>query len=267
MDVRTALGLDQVLDPLDVFRPDVITVSTALDGILAASVVAVVRQDDRHLAMAVVELCGGVGAASPSNGGEALPRVFVGDRRLPYLIREHGRRTRRLGEGSIRDELTGILTTSRFRERLDHEVARCLRHGLVVSMGVVEVNDFGALNERNGRVSGGRVMATLAQVLRTRLRRTDIIGRLGVDLVGVLMPHTTSLMAQRVMEQAREQMGSVRFTGKGGKLFTVTLSGGISTCPVHVQPSQLQQAALRALEEARAQGSSRVVREEDLDRR
>jgi len=279
MEVRRVQTAIEAVDAFALYKPDVLVVDRRVllghdpdsedkraEMLSGQELVRLVRQDDSTLGISAVVLTAVRMMAPAQELGEAVRTLSPCDPVMVDAIREEARRTRLIGQATVNEEVTGILQSARFQEEMEHEVARCVRHGLVVAMAVVEVDGLPGIHEEHGRAAGGKVMAAMNQIFRQRLRRTDVIGRVGADGIGVLMPHTTSMQAAKVVIQVQTQLNAMRFASATGIEFRVTMSGGISTCPVHVQPSQLSKAAERARKVAKGRGLNQVVREEELIR-
>jgi diguanylate cyclase (GGDEF)-like protein len=254
--------------PIEQFKPDLVLIDALLDGCSGTELAWVIRQDDRHLGMGILFLATPPVARRLAGDlrrqGEDHLLLPVTDVELVESIRVRARRARRMCSRMEMDGRTGLLAPVRFQDRMDHEVSRCVRHGLIVAMGLVDLDNSQELDERFGPGAREQVIGRLARLLRQRLRRTDIIGRVGPDEVGVLMPHTTAGQAHKVLENVRLLFAATPFVSDRGEEFHVTISAGISTCPVHVQPSQLNRAATRALDAAKDRGRNLVLSETDV---
>jgi diguanylate cyclase (GGDEF)-like protein len=89
---------------------------------------------------------------------------------------------------SVTDPLTGLLNRRRFEEIIQNEVARALRYG-PLSLLMIDLNFFKAVNDRHGHQAGDEVLKAVARVLRASCRETDTCARLGGDEFAVILPH------------------------------------------------------------------------------
>jgi diguanylate cyclase (GGDEF)-like protein/PAS domain S-box-containing protein len=87
------------------------------------------------------------------------------------------------------DALTGLYNRRRFEEELDRHIAHGRRYGVDGALLVMDLDRFKEVNDGHGHRAGDRVLATVAAVLRARLRESDILARFGGDEFAVLMPH------------------------------------------------------------------------------
>lgn len=100
--------------------------------------------------------------------------------------------------------ITGVLNRHAFLERADHVLASARRQGEEVVACIVDPVGLTEINAMNGLGSGDRVLRLVCDVLREDLRRTDVIGRVGGDGIGVLLPGCTIAKAHSLLEEAYE---------------------------------------------------------------
>ena len=104
------------------------------------------------------------------------------------------------GSGAGRDELTGLLSRTRFDDELDRHLARGRRYGAAGALVLADVDRLGTVNAAFGTRSGDELLAHLAQLLRDRLRGTDLVARSGDDEFAVLLPEATVDATRAVAE-------------------------------------------------------------------
>jgi len=92
---------------------------------------------------------------------------------------------------SREDPLTSVGNRRAWDERLTGEVLRARRSGRPLSVLVVDLDHFKAVNDRDGHAVGDAVLRTTTAVLSERIRATDFIARLGGDEMAVLCPDTS----------------------------------------------------------------------------
>jgi len=90
---------------------------------------------------------------------------------------------------SDHDPITGLRNRRLFGHDLKLQVARCRRYGEVAGLMLIDLDAFGAVNERHGEQAGDEALEAIARALARRLRETDLVARLGADQFAVLLPH------------------------------------------------------------------------------
>ena len=123
------------------------------------------------------------------------------------LEKEEKRLQNELSTLATVDALTGCLNHGAFYERLEAEIARATRHHDDLSVLMIDVDQFKALNDTFGHVAGDDALATLGTSLRRVSRSFDITGRVGGDEFAVVLPATSledaTGIAQRVTAALR----------------------------------------------------------------
>ena len=164
---------------------------------------------------------------------------------------------RRFRELSTRDSLTGIANRRHSFARLQ-ELLEGLAPGRgSLSVVLLEVDDFKAINDRYGHPVGDRVLQTLASALAGMLRPGDEVARVGGEEF-LLLPRTDRDGAVRVAAPLRETLRDLRVAAGGGAPVTITASIGVATAgPGRDNPDALYAAADEALYRAKAGGKNR----------
>ncbi|WP_268796783.1 sensor domain-containing diguanylate cyclase [Pseudomonas huanghezhanensis] len=126
---------------------------------------------------------------------------------------------------SVTDPLTGVYNRRYFEERLEAELVRVGRHGGELSVIMLDLDHFKAINDDHGHAMGDRVLQMICQRMGDRLRRTDVFCRFGGEEFMILCPDTDSSQAYRL---ARELWGELRGTPVDD-VGRVTASFGMAT--------------------------------------
>jgi len=101
------------------------------------------------------------------------------------------------------DPLTGVRNRRRFEQDVTEQVARSRRYGEPAALLIVDLDGFKLINDTHGHQIGDRALQALSAALRTRLRDTDMVARIGGDEFAILLPYATASQAARVAEDLR----------------------------------------------------------------
>src|SRR3954466_5974053 len=104
------------------------------------------------------------------------------------------------------DSLTGLLNRRRFRAELDQYVSFTARYGGRGAVMVIDIDGLKEVNDKLGHQAGGRLIRRAADILRDRVRATDLVARLSGDEFAVLMPQTDTAGALQLGEDLRAQV-------------------------------------------------------------
>lgn len=159
---------------------------------------------------------------------------------------------------AVTDPLTGVANRRRFGDRLDEEVLRRSRSGRPFSVLLCDADYFKKVNDSYGHHAGDVVIQHIASVLASSVRADiDVVGRLGGEEFGVLLPETSLESALEVAGRVLEQMRGHEFHIDGHR-FRVTLS--IGACEgIEGNGDDALRIADARLYEAKSGGRDRVV--------
>ncbi len=104
------------------------------------------------------------------------------------LIWSRSERMQELKQQASHDPLTGLKNRRRFGEDLRVELARSRREKTVGAVLMLDLDNFKQVNDTLGHPVGDRVIADIAELLRARMRVTDVVARLGGDEFAVALP-------------------------------------------------------------------------------
>lgn len=104
------------------------------------------------------------------------------------------------------DFLTGLLNARAFAELASAEIARARRFDHTLAVAYLDLDDFKLVNDKLGHAQGDTLLREVAQLIRSQLRKTDTIARVGGDEFLVLLPETSRPDAVRAMEKLRKTL-------------------------------------------------------------
>jgi diguanylate cyclase (GGDEF)-like protein len=166
-----------------------------------------------------------------------------------------GRQADGLQELARTDILTGLSNRRAFEDRFEQEFARATRHGLPLSLLLVDVDNLKQLNDRAGHRAGDAALQETASALRKGSRIDDICARWGGDEFVVLAPGTGRTEALQLAERMQPTAGSSRPGGLTVSVGVATLDPG---CPDSTSYA-LMSGADAALYAAKALGKGRTI--------
>lgn len=157
------------------------------------------------------------------------------------------------------DELTNLNNRRSFFIKGNEEISRAKRYKSPLSVIMLDIDKFKLINDSFGHEYGDMALQSLAEILREHVREVDIIGRLGGEEFGILLPNTdaehTMILAER-LRLAVEKQSSL----KKDVQFSFTASFGVAELTMEIQKlDDLLRDADTAMYQAKNQGRNRVV--------
>ena len=167
---------------------------------------------------------------------------------------ENARRFREARQLADLDALTGLHNRRYFHETLAREVSRAHRYGRQLALIVLDLDDFKAINDRIGHLSGDAVLAETAERVLDVVRSADIACRVGGDEFAVILPESSTDDADQLYHRLRGAVSS-RPVGQAGRLF---ISAGIAELLSDDDPTIFFERADEALYRAKELGKGQV---------
>jgi diguanylate cyclase (GGDEF)-like protein len=259
---RPSTGTYQVLNPLDGVRR-----LGAYRRLSAYPLVVVVLVSDEHIeemarAVRGPLLGGGLVLSLLVLGGSGfgLRQVLRREATITVMLQ----REAQLRDLANNDVLTGIANRRYFLDRAGVEIGRALRHRRPLVVAMLDLDHFKRVNDQFGHAGGDAVLQELVRRIRGRLRREDLIGRLGGEEFAILLPETEVDGALKALDLIRNQIAETPFNLPDGRNVVVTVSIGVADLRadsgfVPDTPEQLLLRADDALYAAKRGGRNRVI--------
>lgn len=156
------------------------------------------------------------------------------------------------------DSLTGLLNRRRFRAELDQYVSFSARYGGRGAVMVIDIDGLKEVNDKFGHQAGDRLIRGVSDILRERVRATDIVARLSGDEFAVLMPQTDTAGALQLGEDLRAQAAESFMPSS--EMAPASISVGITMFGGQDAGSEaVLLAADQAMYQAKAEGRNRIM--------
>ena len=168
----------------------------------------------------------------------------------------------RLETMANRDSLTNLATKRFLSEKLSMLLLRAQATHQALSVAIFDIDHFKKLNDTYGHLAGDQVLRDVSRILKSQLRSEDVPARYGGEEFVVVLPNTTKEQALAMAEKIRRAIETHSFPGafgNGGKVGSVTISGGVAACDTDSSSNELLASADKALYVAKEQGRNRVL--------
>ncbi len=131
---------------------------------------------------------------------------------------------------AITDGLTGLHNHRHFQEHLENEIREALRYKKSLSMLMVDIDHFKAINDTYGHPQGDAILKKISEVILQTIRDVDFAARYGGEEFCVLLPNTDVKGAYRIAERLRKNIESL-YVDSNGKVVRFTISIGVAGMP------------------------------------
>ncbi|MCE5269029.1 MAG: GGDEF domain-containing protein [Planctomycetaceae bacterium] len=147
------------------------------------------------------------------------------------------------------DPLTGVNNRRGLDETLIAQLAMMTRYNSFFSIVMLDIDHFKQVNDREGHLTGDRVLQELARLIDESVRETDLVGRYGGEEFIIIMPQTDLAGACIFTERLRADVAD---------RLTVTISGGVTAARETDTPETLLSRVDAALYAAKTAGRNRI---------
>ena len=175
---------------------------------------------------------------------------------------------KKLGTLALKDPHTGLYNRRHFNETLEKELALAKRHAQPLSVIMMDIDYFKAINDVYGHPFGDLVLKQFSKTLQKAVRRYDVIFRLGGEEFVMMAPRTDGptglVLAKRLLK-------TVNLHNFGNKAHVIKLqvSVGVASYPedgVVIRGLDLVNLADRILNKVKEYGGNKVFSSKDLER-
>ncbi len=159
---------------------------------------------------------------------------------------------------SYTDMLSGLYNRRYFMQIYEKELERAKRIKYSVTLLIVDIDRFKAVNDHYGHPTGDKVIQKIAEIFRQELRMSDTAARIGGEEFGILLPETPLESALAIADRLQMKVASNTLSTDGNPLPSFTVSIGAASFP-DTDTTLLYTSADQALYRAKEEGRNRVV--------
>ncbi|HEY9053093.1 MAG TPA: EAL domain-containing protein [Gammaproteobacteria bacterium] len=172
-------------------------------------------------------------------------------------INEEKRREQQIIYLAEHDALTGLVNRRHFQDRLNHHIAYGSRYGHDSALLFIDIDQFKYINDTYGHQAGDAYLLQISERLNQAIRDTDILGRLGGDEFGIILPFAQRAEAEMVAANLLKVLAEKEWLYEDSKVH-ISASIGVTLFPNgDKNSSQLLAEADAAMYTAKAMGRNR----------
>jgi diguanylate cyclase (GGDEF)-like protein len=184
----------------------------------------------------------------------ALPSVV--------LCRHYLMRSQQVTQVRI-DASTGLLNPRSWHREAEHEFFRALRTSTPLAVAMVDIDDFGSVQETAGADVAVQLRRDVATMLSEQLREQDLIGIFGAQEFAIVFPGTSIADVRRISERMRDRIAgesiAIESGAQAGFVFRLTVSIGVAVMNEGRRAlTELIGAADSALDQAKGTGWNKI---------
>jgi diguanylate cyclase (GGDEF)-like protein len=252
-----------IVETLEEVRPDVVLLDAEMGEFSGFDICRMIRtipkwQDLAILFVTSLSDTASRVAAFEVGADDYLMKPIVKEELLAR-IRVRVERNGLLRERLDRDTLTGLPLRRTFLEGLSARMGEARRRSRTLSLALLDVDQFKAINDTHGHLVGDRVLAALGNMLLRRFRGEDLRARWGGEEFILAFAEEQPATVAAILGRVLDEFSQMEFHGEDGTPFHVTFSAGIASFPDDEERVQaLIERADRRLYAAKLGGRNRV---------
>jgi diguanylate cyclase (GGDEF)-like protein len=176
--------------------------------------------------------------------------------KLKPLLDDLEKSRQRMQHLSMHDTLTLLANKSLFNDRLLQAVARLSRTNKQLALLYLDIDFFKRINDTYGHLIGDQLLIWFADTLKSCVRETDTVARIGGDEFAIILENPGSQqniehIAEKIIARVQQKLDLFPH----GPIRAISTSIGIAVTDMHnVTPEELMQHADKALYQAKHRG-------------
>lgn len=136
-----------------------------------------------------------------------------------------------LQELSIRDHLTGLYNRRYMEATFEREISNAVRQERPLAVIMADIDDFKQINDKFGHAAGDLVIKQVANILRSKIRCSDVVCRFGGDEFILILSECSLTEAAKRARALREAVSKIKIDFEGKAINKVNLSCGVAALP------------------------------------
>ena len=165
---------------------------------------------------------------------------------------------------SITDPLTGLLNRRYFFDRLNQSCSHCQRDNNLISIALLDIDNFKGVNDKFGHLTGDQTLAQFAQMLKEDCRPYDLVARFGGEEFIILFFGMGKQQANKVLERYQERLRTTQIVADGNRLyctFSCGIADSVEVAPGEIDPNMMVKLADERLYYAKEHGRNQIILE------
>lgn len=157
------------------------------------------------------------------------------------------------------DDLTGLYNRRYLLERLQQEADRSSRYHSKLSFCMVSIDRFTEVTDQFGHLAGDQVLRSVAHHIRSYGRYSDVVGRIGGEEFGIILPMTKLDRAAAYGERLRQRISEHVFPVDDTHSVSVTCSVGVASFDEADDSQKLIHLSDERLYDAKRSGRAKIT--------
>ncbi len=174
------------------------------------------------------------------------------------LTKERAGMLGKLEKLAITDGLTKLYNLRHFYNQVEVEIDRCNRYGHSLALLLLDIDHFKIVNDTYGHLEGDKVLIRLCQIIKSCLRTMDSAYRYGGEEFTIILPETPGQEGKKVAKRIKTAVELESFFPEPGKIFTITISMGVTEYCINEPLTEFIQRADKAMYKSKAKGRNRI---------
>lgn len=157
------------------------------------------------------------------------------------------------------DGLTGVYNRSYFMDKSEEVISMMRRYQRPASMMIADLDHFKTINDNYGHHAGDLALRAFTDACRREIREPDILGRLGGEEFGLMLPETAIQQAQVLAERIRKAVATIEIPFENRTIGITVSIGVVELSTEDASLDAVMRRADLAMYQAKSRGRNQVV--------